>query len=97
MSTDTKPDTQENPAWRAYALMVWKELQTFGRKEPILDDQGQPVVGEDGTPKTEWRNFNITDMNERTVHIADFLYAAEIEAEARRAASAEQPRTGDDA
>lgn len=87
---------QENPAWRAYALMAWKELQNFGHKEPVLDEQGEPVLGEDGTPKTEWRSFNIEAMNERTVHVADFLYAAEIDAEARRIASAEQPRNGDD-
>ena len=73
----------DNPAWRAYALMVWPQLQTFGNSKPLLDDDGKPVLDENGKPKTEWVGFTIPDMTERTIRVADALYNAEIDADGR--------------
>ena len=80
---------RENPAWRAYALMVWPVLQSFGNPAPVLDDDGKPVLDSDGKPKTEWKGFTIADMNKRTIEVADTLYAAELDAEKRRKATKE--------
>lgn len=74
---------QECPAWRAYALMLWPCITTFGNREAVLDAEGEPVCNETGEPKTEWKSLNIKDMTERTIHHADLLYAAEMKAERR--------------
>ena len=86
-----------NPAWRAYALMAWPKLSSFGQTKEVLDDEGKPVLDSDGVPKTFWNSFNITDMNKRAIQTADTLYAAELAAtERHRAAIAKAEGEADD-
>lgn len=75
--------TGDNPAWRAYALMIWPTIKSFGNSVPITDENGEPVLDERGEPKTRWVGFNLHDMTSRAIQQADALYAAELEAESR--------------